>query len=281
MEANYCDDFISLASILSQTLEQVSMRALDISNSTECLSRLESGMRELSEAIRDLIERGRVMQPGSNALDHPPDSEPSVPTTAACADWLPADPIDPAADPDPGTRAIESTTSNSAPNNIRAQLDKDLGIDLSEITQPDPVMEAQLDDTQPEAAEQACAAKGESQGEANTQKLQGNNPKQGERFGDLLVDLTNCDANRLESILANPGGKDTAQISELLVRAGLATNAQIMAALEIQAQRRFERACEAKDGDYEFTECLPKPTDGHIHITLTEFATDKHRRPSM
>ena len=75
--------------------------------------------------------------------------------------------------------------------------------------------------------------------------------------------------------------KDTAQISELLVRAGLATNPQIMAALEIQAQRTFERACEAKDGDYGFTECLPKPTDGHIHITLTEFATDKRRRPSM
>lgn len=42
------------------------MRSIDISHSADHLVRIESGMRELSEAVRDLIERGRMH--GSRAI---------------------------------------------------------------------------------------------------------------------------------------------------------------------------------------------------------------------
>jgi hypothetical protein len=56
----YCDDFVSLASILAQTLEQVSIRGIKLDRSRESLERIERGMREMSEAIKELLERGQV-----------------------------------------------------------------------------------------------------------------------------------------------------------------------------------------------------------------------------
>lgn len=55
----YCDDFISLAALLAQTLEQVSMRGINISESNEGLERIESGMRNLADAIQDQLRSGR------------------------------------------------------------------------------------------------------------------------------------------------------------------------------------------------------------------------------
>ena len=54
----YCDDFISLAALLAQTLEQVSMRGINIAESNEGLQRIESGMRDLADAIQDQIRSG-------------------------------------------------------------------------------------------------------------------------------------------------------------------------------------------------------------------------------
>ncbi len=56
----YCDDFVSLAAILAQTLEQVSMRGLNFDGSRPALQRIENGMRNLAEAIHELMERGKV-----------------------------------------------------------------------------------------------------------------------------------------------------------------------------------------------------------------------------
>lgn len=56
----YCDDFVSLSSILAQTLEQISIRGIKLDRSRESLERIERGMREMSEAIKELLERGQV-----------------------------------------------------------------------------------------------------------------------------------------------------------------------------------------------------------------------------
>jgi len=320
----YCDDFISLASILSQTLEQVSMRAIDMSNSTSHLSRIESGMRELSEAIRDLIERGRVMTPGSGALNRLLESEPSVLQTAACADWLSTDPTDPDPDPDPD----DAPPADNAPEHgLREQLHKELGLDLAEqagASAPSVVTDVVVP-TGPAANEVASSVTGGDSSDSSAEGpaggpncLRGNNngipimsvvqfvermrktgtltvklsdetmtfefdrgfmqgcqtsnPAPGDRLGDILVERANCDRDRLNAIMSNAGGRSSAQVGEVLVRAGLATNTQIMEALEHQAHGRFERACEAEDGDYEFVESQPKPTDGRVHIALSELA---------
>jgi hypothetical protein len=65
----YCDDFVSLAAILAQTLEQVSMRGLNFDGSRPSLQRIENGMRNLAEAIHDLLERGKVSTELSASLD--------------------------------------------------------------------------------------------------------------------------------------------------------------------------------------------------------------------
>jgi hypothetical protein len=56
----YCDDFVSLAAMLAQTLEQVAMRGINFDTSRESLQRIEHGMSELAAAIRELLERGSV-----------------------------------------------------------------------------------------------------------------------------------------------------------------------------------------------------------------------------
>src|SRR5688572_29518403 len=56
----YCDDFVSLATILAQTLEQVSMRGISLEHSRPPLQRIEKGMRELADAIRELLDRGHT-----------------------------------------------------------------------------------------------------------------------------------------------------------------------------------------------------------------------------
>lgn len=75
----YCDDFVSLAAILAQTLEQVSMRGLNIDASRPALQRIENGMRNLAEGIVDLLERGKVAGDLSATLAE----KPSTPATAA------------------------------------------------------------------------------------------------------------------------------------------------------------------------------------------------------
>jgi hypothetical protein len=103
----YCDDFISLAVVLAQTLEQVSMRNIDISRSSEHLSRIESGMRGLSQAIQELLQR-ELPAPGKPAKPSPQTTEPPVQAKAAVQvqarviaeaapepdDWAPALPMD-------------------------------------------------------------------------------------------------------------------------------------------------------------------------------------------
>ncbi|MCU0867871.1 MAG: hypothetical protein MUC36_29145 [Planctomycetes bacterium] len=53
----YCGDFVSLASVLAQTLEQVSIRNIDLGRSRASLERVERGMRQLADGIQELLQR--------------------------------------------------------------------------------------------------------------------------------------------------------------------------------------------------------------------------------
>jgi hypothetical protein len=55
----YCEDFVSLAASLAQTLEQISMRGINVENCRETLARTERGMRNLATAIQEMLERGK------------------------------------------------------------------------------------------------------------------------------------------------------------------------------------------------------------------------------
>ena len=56
----YCDDFVALASVLAQTLEQASMRNVDLRPSRPGLLRIEQGMRDLATAIHELLASQRA-----------------------------------------------------------------------------------------------------------------------------------------------------------------------------------------------------------------------------
>lgn len=73
----YCDDFVSLAAVLAQTLEQISMRGLNFEGSRPALQRIEHGMRNLAEAIRDLLERGKLHGDLSGSLNSAAPAGPS------------------------------------------------------------------------------------------------------------------------------------------------------------------------------------------------------------
>lgn len=56
----YCDDFVALAALLAQTLEQVSMRGIGFDKCRPHLQRIENGMRELAAGIHEMLERGSL-----------------------------------------------------------------------------------------------------------------------------------------------------------------------------------------------------------------------------
>ncbi|MGE3173751.1 MAG: DUF4388 domain-containing protein [Planctomycetota bacterium] len=55
--SGYCQDFIGLAASMAQTLEQVTMRNLELGESRDELVRVESGMRQLADAIGGVLAR--------------------------------------------------------------------------------------------------------------------------------------------------------------------------------------------------------------------------------
>ncbi|MBL9077241.1 MAG: DUF4388 domain-containing protein [Planctomycetes bacterium] len=124
----YCDDFVSLAATLAQTLEQVSMRGINFGSSRPALERIERGMRELSEAIHELLERGQVSTEFESVLGRTkakpeaaatnPDDEDGLfgpAPVAPPAAGAPKPPAPPPAAPAPTRLAMTSAPANTSP----------------------------------------------------------------------------------------------------------------------------------------------------------------------
>ncbi len=93
----YCDDFVSLAAMLAQTLEQVAMRGINFESSRESLQRIEHGMHELAAAIHELLERGSVSNEFATVLGRKPSDAADAPSPQRPA----ASPTGPAVGPRP------------------------------------------------------------------------------------------------------------------------------------------------------------------------------------
>lgn len=121
----YCEDFVSFAAVLAQTLEQVSMRGIDLKQSRTDLERIENGMRNLAEAIHDLLARQPV-KGGAKATERAPEKAAPVananpaPKAATPAPTPPSAPATPAAKaqpaPSPTPPAAPAATANAKPN---------------------------------------------------------------------------------------------------------------------------------------------------------------------
>lgn len=121
--SGYCSDFIDLAATMAQTLEQVTMRGLDLGNSKEQLARVEKGMRALADAIGEVLGKldGGKPRPSPKPVAPVAEKAPTQPAAAsrvvpvapvkASAPKLPAQRADLAARPAP-----EAPTARPAPD---------------------------------------------------------------------------------------------------------------------------------------------------------------------
>lgn len=345
----YCNDFVSLAAALAQTLEQVSMRGLDIRGSHDQLARVEVGMRGLAEAIHDLLARGDMptAEPFASPLagdGHDDDSDDDfladppkpAPPTAEPERFVsdrtqplfinPTGPLDSVQSSKPrqpaGARrrpdgdATSAEAPNYPPRPQQKRADAPGKPTPGKPTAGKPIADKPKAPAQPprEAApdDDDGALRGTSQSMpvlsvvqflgrtrkngtlriqlgGETLKFEFENgcvqactstkPIRGERLGDLLIETTGCSPQDLSALLK--GQTTTAkQLGELVVQAGLASNGQVLEALELQVRRRFTRACEAKNASYEFRDGRPSATDGRVRIAPMELTFQPGRRPN-
>jgi hypothetical protein len=102
----YCEDFVSFAAVLAQTLEQVSMRGIDLKQSRTDLERIENGMRNLADAIHELLAR-QPAKGGAKPTERAPEKAPPVAS---------ANPAPKAAAPAPSAPAAPAARSQPAPS---------------------------------------------------------------------------------------------------------------------------------------------------------------------
>ena len=409
----YCDDFVSLAAVMAQTLEQVSMRGIDIRRSHDKLTRIETGMRGLADAIQDLLERGQVTPDLSSKLETgnlparrtdqrvdgedtggfvppsdwilPPsmledddDNDEATKSTAAenattelTPDMLsslaagpkptehaPQPPAQPPGPCEPPTfeRSSEAfglgrnhtrppapqPTRQQAPSTRPAPQRRNDGHRNSAVRSPHSRRERQTREakqptqqvppaqppqsappTQPAqptpSAQPAPSAqpvddgalRGTSQSmpvlsvfqflgrtrksgvmtirlpdetmcfefeNGCVQACKSTQAISGERLGDLLLETTGCNPQDLARLLDGQNAQK-AQLGELVVQSGLATNGQVLEALELQVRRRFARACAAPEAQYEFCDGFPNRTDGRVRIAPAELTYDSNWEP--
>ncbi|MCC7395786.1 MAG: DUF4388 domain-containing protein [Planctomycetes bacterium] len=331
----YCDDFVSLAAVLAQTLEQVTMRGITLSTSRAPLERIETGMRQLADAIQDLLQRqpakparaapGPTPMPGA-APTPPPAPVPTptaakAPTPAAATRPAPTAPkanVAPTSGPG-GPRAATAPQPNQPNQPNQAQ----------QPTQPPPrlapaaarptpnrdLSRAATTPTPPRSGQGGASGAQPGQQPSRGGALRGNNQSmpvrsvfqflgrmrksgtftihidhevltfefqngcvvsttssQGapnERLGELLVELGCCQRAALEAALQHQdaGGE---RLGQFVIAERVATNGQVLEALELQVRRRFSRACECRDASYEFLEGERLLDDGRIRIAPME-----------
>lgn len=332
----YCDDFVALAAILAQTLEQVSIRGIDCRRSRPALERIERGMRDLADAIHDLLQRGAIAQgltdrlktgqSGDGALDalcgtggapmllapDPPPAPPSPSPPARSAQpaerftairtdaWFSM----------PGASGAPGRPGNGGPGvpggsgGSERQRVADIGHPPPQ--RPAPWLGEQRPPQRNEAAPKAGPGlrgtasslpvlsvfqflgrmrktgvmKIELRDEALTFEF-ANGCVQGctssarlpnERLGALLYELGACTHDQMVGLVAQFDEHTSEQIGAAAIREGIASNGQVLEALELQVRRRFKRACAAPEARYDFAEGKAGATDGRMRIAPTELA---------
>lgn len=307
----YCDDFVSLAAILAQTLEQISMRGLNFDGSRPALQRIEHGMRNLADAIADLLARGKVTGDLSTSLQNgpPPNASPPAPRPAAAPATarpaaaatrpandvargpaarapappppartavLPAAPAAQAAPraPAPPTATVTQARSAQAPGNLSAPRNtppRPAAEGLRGTSVSMPLLSVFQFLGRLRKAGTMRVQVGEEMMQFDIQNgcilssLTSKCPPQ-ERLGELLVELGHCRAEDLAAIVAKVDSGALDRFGQLAIEAGIVTDQQVVAALELQVNRRFSRACKSPTAAYEFLEGMRHSAEGRFRI---------------
>jgi hypothetical protein len=294
----YCDDFVSLAAVMAQTLEQVSIRGIKLDHSRPALERIERGMLALASAIHEMLERGTAPA----ALAHPVPGEQKEPPAAS-----PTNPVQVAAStaPVPPRQRTAPTAPPAAPP-AAPKPPARLPSPPPPVarTRPSPVVQHQ-------ATRSPVSISPSAPRETRTETLRGTNRSMpllsvfqflgrmrksgtmfvfsgdeklafefangliqstasdqcppGERLGELLVERGSCTAETLAPIVARLGVSSTQMLG------------QVLEGLEDQVKRRFQRVCNDPDVSYQFEEGRRPPGDGRIRIAPFELAFEPTR----
>ena len=271
----YCTDFADMEFMLTETLEQISARGIDIEKSIENLEAIESGMLRVAALIRATIEL-RNGQPAVAEQQEEPkknDAESSLASKLQRnAPPLP-EPAAPAPKPEPPKPA-------PAPGPIRAadgSADQQGEVSLcgNNISMPIASVFQFLENAKKRGL-LTVQLPGETLtfgfSEGLVQVCDSSNRDMGDRLGDILAQSQCRDTVRLIELIEAAAYDGSPELGELLVQEGLASNGQIMDALEEQVRRRYRRACESGQATYEFVDQEIPATDGRIRLSPTELA---------
>ena len=278
----YCADFIQLSASLAQTLEQMSVRDIDVEDCRNSLKIMERGMRELADAIGEMLVKApilsvaeearirvrKVKQAESEVLPADADStgEPVVAIEpqasgssqsgeqAATADAVPAKP---ARNPhahwdqriDGKAPAMVGTVDSMPLASVFQFLGRMQKTGILTVLMPEETMTFEMVD--------GCV-------EFTTTDA----PRAEERLGELLTAMGFAWADHVETIARKTTGNR--RLGSVLAGEQIVSNGQLAEALERQVHIRFQRALHCNEASYTFHE-VPRPVnDGRIRLRPSE-----------
>lgn len=280
----YCADFIQLSASLAQTLEQMSVREIPIEDCRHSLKIMERGMRELADAIGEMIVKTPILSVAEEArmrvrkvkqaeaeaddptVDAESTGEPVVAIEpqaadasqpaeqAAAPDAVPAKPV---RNPhehwdqriDGKAPAMVGTVDSMPLSSVFQFLGRMQKTGVLTVLMPEETMTFELVD--------GCV-------EFTTTDA----PRAEERLGELLTAMGFAWADHVESIARKTTG--SRRLGSVLAAEQIVSNGQLAEALERQVHIRFQRALHCSGASYTFHE-VPRPVnDGRIHLRPSE-----------
>jgi hypothetical protein len=340
----YCEDYQSLAALLTQTLEQVSERGIDIRGSALRLIEIEQEMRKLADKIGEIVNNGHLTKECSQSSDtrfigvpilsneelvhdanhHGDDLQvhDGIPTGGDESDsnqpskshTQNLEPTESASTPATGkatsseqkgakdTQTNQQRNANRIARGFRAKSCQQTNTapiaKTGEANQTHAINQAELDeeDNQPglNGTNESMPVSSVFQflermrksgvmvltladetltfefSKGYVQACTTDNPNMNDRLGDLLKSV--CPPDRIEDLNKNCADQKKAKLGEKIVGAGLASNGEVLEALESQVKRRFERACNATEASYQFLDGHVGETDGRIWLSPIELS---------
>lgn len=254
MLEGYCDDFVSFAASLAQTLEQVKMRNLPYEPNRASLVRIERGMRDLAEAIGSLLASTSVRSAAPSKVGAVAPLAPASPLPAASA------PAPAPADSRRAAKGAANTPDDTPAGKLVMQGSTD-DLPIASVFQF-------LGQTRKTGTLRVRASGENVSFSLNAGKIEATStdrPPAAERLGDLLLELGFLHRDQIESLVTQNqllGGE--------LVKAGLLTNEQLLQALRLQMQRRYQRVAAANPAAYTFYEAVAATESGKVRVSAGE-----------
>ncbi len=246
----YCDDFVALAAVLAQTLEQASMRSVDLRPSRVGMQRIEQGMRGLADAIRELLDKQAPMPKAATAATAPaaPAAAKDRPRAATSPEL--AKPrssnqtrtLRPTGRPMQRGGVLQGTTQSMPLLSVFQFVGRMRKTGTMHVHLPKEEMAFVL--------ESGCIVF------ATTDRLVNE-----ERLGDILIELESCTREQLDRMKELAAVVADDLFGQQVIETGVVTRPQVLKALEAQTKRRFSRCCKVTEASYEFVEGLTNVTD--------------------